>query len=198
MNELLRLGIAPSRRLVSESICRITDIAEYFNPVLDVRIIEIPSQYIETHKLLETNGISVPRSIETTGETMKLQIPSGSQTIQQVLKSIATDTKRYSPLFEGIGIQLDRAQSAGFGFRSMTEDRTLLGSIIFSPIERGPVRDSIFFVPPYPLLKGETIENTSHNISSELMNSGHFSKSNARELMFALMLGVGKNTDAAV
>lgn len=187
-----RLQIAASRRLIPLEMAETLKLDEYFSPVLETRVIEMPESMMDLHYELSEARIALPRVIDVREHRALLQIPSGTQTMQQILKSMSTDTQRYGGLFKGIGIQLHRAQEIQYGIQK-NSGRSLLGGIAFTPIEKGKLEDSLFFLPPYSFAKGVEIGESSHTIAKELQASGHFEEQRAKmnELLFELLLGIG-------
>ena len=196
-NFLPHIGIAPSRRIMPADLAEELGVSEHYNPALEAHVLDVPAPLVEGHEELMKEGIALPSIQSRDAERVVVQIPPGTQTISQILGSIATDPQRYGDLFKGIGIQMKRAHEAGYGIMSI-DKRRILGSIAFSPSEKGPLWNMLFFVPPYPFRKEGTLEFTSRGISHELKESGHFEgedgKANANILLHQILLGIGTSS----
>lgn len=196
MSELpkTQLPVLPTRRLIPEETAEAMGLKEYFSTVLDSRVIEIPpkSEAFQTHQELASGNLALLQARIAESGSLQLIIPDGAQTVRQVLKPLAEDVERYSPIFNQIGQQLGRLAGVGYGVRPVTTTRSILSSIAFAPQGRTSFENSIFFIPPYAFEKGVTPEDSSRNIRTELINSEYFTEYKIRTLLYETLLGFAK------
>lgn len=184
--------IEPSRRLLLPGVAQQTGMQEAYDNKRQIRTLFLPkgNDDIAEHDTFVSNGFAVLPS-EKTDDGLILLVPDGTQTVRQILKSISYDTERYSPLFTQIGYELGKLSAKGYGL-SVLEGQTILSSVAFAPTEQSDFGESVFFIPPYTISQGTTVEDSNKNIHSELRQSPYLDPVKARDLMWAILLGFGK------
>lgn len=192
-----RLGVLPSRRLITDVECQATGMSEFFDLASKKRVIHIPdgSDAANDYMMFLEGGLSLLPASQGADGGLDLIVPSGAQTIQQALKSISTDTELYSPLFQQLGKQLRLAEDLHYGFLPLRMlGRTVLAGVGFAPTADGDgsFKNTVFFIPPYTLSKDVSVEDSHKNIRHELQDSRHFSEQDIVRLQWALLMGFGE------
>jgi hypothetical protein len=141
------ISIEPNRRLLKSSS---NSIREFYAPEIDSRVISLParSDDAKTHEELVEFRLPVFSGMYRDDE-LWITIPDDSRSLRKNLRFIARDINNYGEIFHKLGSVYRQLDRTGIGFPDITEERTVLESMVFSIDENEPYGGNIQLIPPY-------------------------------------------------
>jgi hypothetical protein len=188
-----RVPIEPNRRLIDEVVEARSGIEEFYDVILDQRVLHIPAgkQDVELHARLIEARLPVLSAIFDEEGNCDIQVPLGANRMSQLLKFIPRDIRGYGLIFEQLGAINRHLEDTGFGALQARIGRGILDSVAFTSVENSSYGGAVFLIPPYDFNPTGIAEGVTAEVGAELSESGYFAHEQITTLLSRVRIGVG-------